>query len=129
MSSKEMEEYKLYVMTSKGWKAALMRPIEKKIEAVLVTSTIVENSDIFGRMVLDSSTHILETLKMDVHRCCSIVYCKQTNKATKGQRYIVYGIPYNMDCDRGIGTTMGYFDPTNTLEYCPDNLHRDHIVL
>lgn len=87
--------YRYYI---KGWKVAQMRPIEKKIEAVLITSTIVNNTNIFHRIVLDSSTHILETLKMDV------------NRPTKPPR----------DCDRGIGITMEYFDPTNTLEYCPN---------
>lgn len=59
----------------------------------------------------------INIMKIESHRCCTVLWCLQSDKETNGVRYLVYGTKYNLDSDYGIGIKLEYVDTKNSLEY------------
>lgn len=73
---------------------------------------------------LGKITHISDTglqttvLGIESHRCCSVLYTSQINLDTKTERYVVYGIRYNMHSDYGIGKCLESVDVDKYYKNC-----------
>jgi len=71
--------------------------------------TIVHTSDAGLKTVV---------LGIESHRCCSVLYTSQTNLNTGTERYVVYGIRYNMHSDYGIGICLEAVDIDKYYKNC-----------
>lgn len=113
------------VYSVKGWKDwNLSEPFEETYlfvrKSLIATLAAGKHEDI-GKPVHESASGITTTvLGFKKHRCCSILYVLQTNKNTKGVRYLVYGMDGDMNSDYGIGASLSNVTAFGNLdEYYP----------